>query len=62
VSIETLLAIHVASILIERQPVLKIKYKNNFFNLSLHNMNLATLFLFDFMRVATFDLALALTL
>jgi hypothetical protein len=35
VSIETLLAIHVVSFLIERQPILKIKYKNNFFNLSM---------------------------
>jgi hypothetical protein len=46
VSIETLLAIHVVSLLIERQPIL----------------DLATSSLFDFMRVAIFDLALALTL
>jgi hypothetical protein len=48
-SIETLLSIHVVSLLIEQQPILKIKYINNFF-------------LFDLMRVATLDLVLALTL
>jgi hypothetical protein len=42
--------------------ILKIKYKTQFFNLSLHNVILATSFLFDFMRVATFNFALALTL
>jgi hypothetical protein len=31
-----LLAIHVVSLLIERQHILKIKYKINYFNLSLH--------------------------
>jgi hypothetical protein len=36
VSIETLLAIHVVSLLIERQPIFKIKFKINSFNLSLH--------------------------
>jgi hypothetical protein len=38
VSIETLLTIHVVSLLIERQPILKIKYENNFFILRLHNI------------------------
>jgi hypothetical protein len=41
-SIETLLAIHVVSLvslLIERQPILKIKYKMHFFNLSLYNVD-----------------------
>jgi hypothetical protein len=38
-SIEILLAIHVVSRLIERQPILKIKYKIHFFNLSLHNVD-----------------------
>jgi hypothetical protein len=36
VSIETLLVIHVVSLLIERQHILKIKYKINSFNLSLY--------------------------
>jgi hypothetical protein len=36
VSIETLLAIHVVSLLIEQQPILQINYKINSFNLSLH--------------------------
>jgi hypothetical protein len=36
VSIETLLAIHVTSLLILWQAILKIKYKINSFNLSLH--------------------------
>jgi hypothetical protein len=31
-----LLAIHVVSLLIERQAILKIKYKTNSFNLSMH--------------------------
>jgi hypothetical protein len=61
-SIKTLLIIHVVSLLIKRQPILKIKHKNNFFNLSLHNTESCHVFPFDFMRVATFDLALALTL
>jgi hypothetical protein len=38
VSIETLLAIYVVSLLIEQQPILKIKYKINSFTLSLHNI------------------------
>jgi hypothetical protein len=38
VSIKTLLIIHVISLLIKRQPILKIKYKINSFNLSLHNI------------------------
>jgi hypothetical protein len=38
VSIEILLVIHVVSLLIERQPILMIKYKINSFNLSLHNI------------------------
>jgi hypothetical protein len=38
-SIDTLLAIYVVSLLIERQPILKIKYKIQIFNLSLHNVD-----------------------
>jgi hypothetical protein len=38
-SIETSLAIHVVSLLIEQQPILKIKYKIQSFNLSLHNID-----------------------
>jgi hypothetical protein len=38
--------------LIERQPILKIKYKINSFNLSLHNIESC-----HFMRVVTLDLA-----
>jgi hypothetical protein len=38
VSVETLLIIHVVSPLIEQQSILKIKHKNNFFILSLHNI------------------------
>jgi hypothetical protein len=61
-SIETLLTIHVVSLLIEWQPILKIKYKIFFFNLSLHNIESCHFISLDFMRVATIDLALALTL
>jgi hypothetical protein len=61
-STETLLAIHVVSLLIEQQPILNIKYKNSFFKLSLHNIDSCHFISFDFMRIATFDLALALTL
>jgi hypothetical protein len=53
-SIETLLVIHIVSLLIERQPILKIKYKIQFFKLSLHNI--------DYWRVSTLGLAVALTL
>jgi hypothetical protein len=42
-SIETLLAIHVVSLLIERQPILKIKYEIQLFNLSLHNVDYLSL-------------------
>jgi hypothetical protein len=55
-SIETLLAIHVVSLvslLIERQPILKIKYKMHFFNLNLYNVDSCHFIFFDFMRVAT---------
>jgi hypothetical protein len=38
-TIATLLTIHVVSLLIERQHILKIKYKNIFFNLSLHHID-----------------------
>jgi hypothetical protein len=38
-NIETLLVIHVVSLLIEQQPILKIKYINNFFNFSLHHID-----------------------
>jgi hypothetical protein len=38
-SIETLLVIHVVSLLLEWQHILKIKYKIQFFNLSLHNID-----------------------
>jgi hypothetical protein len=61
-SIETLLAMHRVSLLIEQQHILKIKYKIQFFNLACIMLILFTSFLFDFMRVATIDLALALTL
>jgi hypothetical protein len=61
-SIETLLAIHVISLLIERQPILKIKYIRNFFNLSLHPIDPCHFISFDFMRVVIFDLTSALTL
>jgi hypothetical protein len=37
-NIDTLLAIYVVSLLIERQSILNIKYKIHFFNLSLHNI------------------------
>jgi hypothetical protein len=42
--------------------ILKIKYKIHFFNLSLHNIDSCHLISFDFIRVATFDLASTLTL
>jgi hypothetical protein len=61
-SVETLLSIPVASLVIEQQFIPKIKYKRLFFNLSLHKVDSFHFFLFDFMRVATFDLALALIL
>jgi hypothetical protein len=61
VSIETLLAIHVVSLLIEQLPILKVKYKNNIFILRLHIL-IGTSSLFYFMRVGTFDLVLTLTL
>jgi hypothetical protein len=38
-SIKILLAIQVVSLLIERQSILKIKYKIHFFNLILHNVD-----------------------
>jgi hypothetical protein len=62
VSIKTLLAIHVVSLLIERQHILKIKYKNNFFILRLHNIesyHFISLWLHEGCHI---DLALALTL
>jgi hypothetical protein len=43
-------------------PILKIKYKIFFFNLSLHNVHSYHFVSFDFMRVAIFDLASTLTL
>jgi hypothetical protein len=43
-------------------PILKVKYKIYFFNLSLHKVIIVTLSLFNFMSVATLDLVLALTL
>jgi hypothetical protein len=43
-------------------PILKIKYKIHLFNLSLHNADCCHFIYFDFMRVATCDLVLALTL
>jgi hypothetical protein len=62
-SIETLLIIYVISLLIERQPIPKIKYKKtNSSTWAYTILNLATLFLFNFTGVATFDLALVLTL
>jgi hypothetical protein len=57
-----LLTIYVASLLIEHIPILKVKYKIYFFNLILHKVIVATSSLFDFIRVATLDLVLALTL
>jgi hypothetical protein len=42
-------------------PTLKIKYKIYFFNLSLYNVDYFHFISFDFMRIATCDLALALS-
>jgi hypothetical protein len=41
---------------------LKIKYKNNYSTCACTILIVATLYLFDFMGIATHDLALALTL
>jgi hypothetical protein len=61
-SIETLLVIHVVSLLIERQPILKIKYKIYFFNLSLHNDDSCHFISFSLHEGCHIDLDLALTL
>jgi hypothetical protein len=42
--------------------MLKVKYKIHFFNLSLDKVIVVTSSLLDFMKVATLDLVLALTL
>jgi hypothetical protein len=61
--IETLLVIHVVSLLIQRHAYTQDKYKIYFFNLTLYAILIvATSLLFDIMRVATCDLDLALTL
>jgi hypothetical protein len=61
--IETLLIIHVISLLIQRHAYTQDKYKIHFFNLTLYTILIvATSLVFDIMRVAICDLALALTL
>jgi hypothetical protein len=55
----TLLTIYVASLLIEGRPILKIKYRIQFFNLSLHKVNYCRFISFLLHEVTTLDLALA---